>query len=373
MTRVLVSNNSDLLRNLSGPPFRRMKLEVNVAANADEVSEILDAEDPALAIIDAQMPGRSGFEVAGAVKSSRPSCKVVLVLGGTIDAEQMRRVVDCGCDEVLIAPVEADQLYDVVALQLGLPRRGSERFDLDLAVISDDGDRSVDGRVTNLSVDGARLVLPEPMGEGTELALTITPDDIDGPPIRVRATIVWAQSREDSTVAGARFEDIDTALRAQLTRLIQWEIVEDTERTRVVIKDDFTEAASFEALIPALHGRVAFDLSQVGYINSLGIDAWIDFLRRIEDTRYDFIACSVPFVLQASSGTDVLGTGKVLSFYAPYRCRECDYEEERLLQTSVILAADDRSSPEYSCPNCEHSLELDELPERYLAFLDGAL
>jgi CheY-like chemotaxis protein len=348
-----------------------MQLEVHVAANATEVDEVLDSDVPSLAIIDAEMPGRSGFDVVAAIKERLPACKVVLVVGRHIDAAQMRRVVECGCDEVLIAPVGSDQLYDVVAIQLGLPRRGSERFDLDLSVISSDGDRSIDGRVTNLSVDGARLVLPEPMGEGTELALTITPDDVDGDPIRVRATVVWAQTREDSTVAGARFEDVDDLLRAKLTRLIQWEIVEDTERTRIVLKDDFTEAAHFDALIPILHGQVVFDLSQVGYINSLGIEAWVEFLGKISDTRYDFIACSIPFVLQASTGIDVLGTGSVQSFYAPYRCRECDYEEERLLQTSVVLAAPDREPPSYACPNCKHSIQLDELAERYLAFLDA--
>jgi len=224
--------------------------------------------------------------------------------------------------------------------------------------------------VTNLSVDGARLVLPEPMGEGTRLALAITPDDVESESIRVSATIVWAQSREDSTVAGARFDDVDDDLRARLARLIQWEIIEDTERVRVVIKDDFTEASRFDALLPALRGHVAFDVSQVTYINSLGVDTWVDFLRRIENSDYDFIACSIPFVLQASMGTEVLGAGKIRSFYAPYRCTECDYEEERLLQTSVILAAAGREPPQYACPNCDNPLALDDLPERYLAFLD---
>lgn len=375
MPRIVVTNNSDLLRCLAAPPFRRLDLEIAVASSVAEVLEAIAAEQPALAIVDSALPGGSGYALARDIKLQSPACRVVVVADRRIGAAEMRLVVDSGCDEVVIAPVGADQLYDVVAVQLALPRRGSERFDLDLAVVTDDGERSVDGRVTNLSIDGARLVLPEPMGEGTRLRLTITSDDADAEPIEVGARVVWAQSRDEATIAGAAFEDVDDAVRARLCRLIQWEIESDAGATRVVIKGDLTEATNFEALFPALVGRLAFDLSHVGYINSLGIRAWTEFLRRLDGGDratgdYDFWSCSIPFVLQASIAPEVLGRGRIESFFAPYRCQRCDHEEERLLQTRAIVAGDLREPPLLSCPSCDGRMRLDDAPERFLGFLD---
>jgi len=369
LPKVIVSNNSELLRHLTATPFRRLNLDLIVTSSGDETLEAVARDHPALAVIDAELPRVSGYDVAREIKRSHPECKVVLVMGKRINAEQMRRVADSACDEVLIAPMSPDELYDVVAIQLRQPRRGSERFSIDLAVLTDDGARQIGGRVTNLSVDGARLVLPEALTENTRLRLTITPDEADGEPIELGARVVWAQPRDRQTVIGAEFEELDEELGHRLSRLIQWEIVEETERIRVVIKGDITEATSFRGLLPLMVGRVDFDLSQVSYINSLGVQAWVEFLQAAPTQGYEFHACSVPFVLQASLSDAVLGRGTVTSFFAPYACDHCGHEEERLLQSATVLASEDRTSPTFHCPSCGGDLLLDDLPQRYLAFL----
>ncbi len=369
MPKAIVSNNSELLRHLTATPFRRLGLELIVVSSGDEALESVARDRPQLALVDAEMPVVSGYEVARQIKDGTPECRVVLIMGKRINAQQMRRVAESACDEVLIAPMSPDELYDVVAIQLGQPRRGSERFSIDLAVVTNDGVRSVDGRVTNLSVDGARLVLPEPLGENATLRLTITPDESDAAPLEVRARVVWAQPREGETIVGASFEGIDDLAAARLSRLIQWEIVEDTERTRVVIKGDITEATNFSDLLPVMVGRVDFDLSQVTYMNSLGVRTWVEFLRAAPIQGYEFHACSIAFVLQASLSDAVLGRGTVTSFFAPYLCENCDHEEERLLQSATVLATEDHSPPTFTCPNCGGELGLDDLPQRYLAFL----
>jgi DNA-binding response OmpR family regulator len=369
VAKAVFSNNTELLRHLSAPPIRRLGLEVEVCSSGAEILDAVSRSDPHVAMLDAELPEISGYEVARRIKASHPECRVVLVMGRRLSAPQMQRVAESGCDEVIIVPVTGDQLYDVIALQLGLPRRGSERYGIDLAVVTHDGERSIDGRVSNLSVDGARLVLPEKVEEGTELRLTITADDVEAEPLEIRAKIVWSQPREDSTVVGASFEDVSAAVQARLSRLTQWEIVEDTERTRVVIKGDITEATSFRDLMPAMVGRVDFDMSQVRYMNSLGVREWVTFLRDIPVQGYEFHACSIPFVLQASMVKAVLGRGSVTSFFAPYHCEDCDLQEERLLQSATILAAEDLEPPTFTCPSCAGPLVLDDIAERYFAFL----
>jgi anti-anti-sigma regulatory factor len=238
-------------------------------------------------------------------------------------------------------------------------------------VVTSEGGRAIDGRVTNLSVDGARLVLPEPVAEGTWLRVTITPDDVDGAPVQIDARVIWAQPRDGETVVGAAFAAIGEEARGRLARLTQWEIIDETERKRVVLKGDITEATSLKDLQSAMVGRVDFDMSQVSYINSLGVREWVEFLRKASIHGYEFHACSIPFVLQASMVADVLGQGTISSFFAPYQCESCDHQEERLLQTAAVLASEGKLPPAFSCPSCGGSLALDDLPDRYLGFLEG--
>lgn len=347
-----------------------MGVDVIVASSGEEALEVAQRDKPELAILDAEMPGVSGYAAARTIRDHN-NCKVVLVVGKRLSAEQMRNVAESGCEEVLVAPMSADELFDMVAIQLRMPRRGAERHNIDLAVLTHDGKRAIDGRVTNLSVDGARMVLPEPLAEGTELRLTITPDSDVGAGIEIDARVVWSHTRQGSTIVGAEFTDLDDALRSRLARLTQWEIVQGAERTRVVIKGDITEVTSFRELLPIMIGRIDFDLSQVGYINSLGVREWVKFLREARIQGYEFHACSVPFVLQAALAPAVLGKGTVASFFAPYHCEDCGHSEERLLQSASVLAASG-SPPVFACPSCdEETLELDDIPSRYLAFLHG--
>jgi hypothetical protein len=274
----------------------------------------------------------------------------------------MRQVTVCGCDELLIVPMTAGELHDVVAIQLGEPRLGTEAFSLAVEL----GGVPVEVTVSNLSIDGVRLVVGEPVVEGQALELAITP--ADEPAARVRGTAVWAQPRDGKTVVGVAFDPPDERARAVLARLTQWQVVKDGERIRVVLRGDFTEATRFDELLPAMVGRVVFDTAQVTYMNSLGVRAWCEFLRHARIQGYEFHACSVPFILQASMVHDVLGRGTVTSFFAPFHCIGCDHQEERLIQTAAILAAN-LAPPSFKCPSCAGALEFDDLPERYFAFL----
>jgi hypothetical protein len=276
----------------------------------------------------------------------------------------MREVAACGCDELLIAPMTADELHDVIAIQLGEPRPGTEAF----AVTVEVGGKTVDATLSNLSVDGVRMVVGVAVAEGQPVAVTLTPGGDGDAPVTLRGTALWAQPRDGKTVVGLGFDALDARAKAVIAKLTQWQVVKDGERTRVVLRGDFTEATRFDELVPAMVGRVVFDTAQVTYMNSLGVRAWCEFLRKARIQGYEFHACSVPFILQASMVRDVIGRGTVTSFFAPFHCIGCDHQEERLLQSAAILA-NDLEPPVFKCPSCGGALEFDDLPERYFAFL----
>jgi ActR/RegA family two-component response regulator len=359
VTKVVVSNNAELLRHFTAPPFARLGLALVVADTPDHTRELVRTAEPALAVIDAE-PG--GFDAVRGIKADRPATRVILVAGNQLTGEQLRQVSASGCDELLIAPMTAAELHDAVAIQLGEPRLGTEAF----TVTVEAAGKRVDATVSNLSLDGVRLVIGEPIAEGQTLAISIAPEG--EPAVTIRGTVVWAQPRDGRTVVGVAFEPLAERARAVLAKLTQWQVVKDGERIRVVLRGDFTEATRFDELLPAMVGRVVFDTAQVTYMNSLGVRAWCAFLRQARIQGYEFHACSVPFILQASMVRDVIGRGTVTSFFAPFHCITCDHQEERLVQTAAILAAN-LAPPTFKCPRCGGALEFDDLPERYFAFL----
>jgi DNA-binding response OmpR family regulator len=361
--KVLVSNNSELLRHFTAPPFKRLGLQLLVASTDDEARALFAKEEPALVVLDAEGEGQNGYDTAKVIKAKSPSTRVILVAGKRLSGDQMRQVSACGCDELLIAPMTADELHDVVAIQLGETRPGTEGFDIAVTISG----KKVDATVSNLSVDGVRLVVSEPVTEGQAAMLTITPDG--QPAVTIKGTAVWAQPRDGKSVVGVAFDKLDDAAKTVLAKLTQWQVVKDGERTRVVLRGDFTEATRFDELMPSMVGRVTFDMAQVTYMNSLGVRAWCEFLRQARIQGYEFHACSVPFILQASMVHDVIGRGTVTSFFAPFHCIGCDHQEERLLQSAAILASS-LEPPVFKCPSCGGALEFDDLPERYFAFLE---
>ena len=183
-----------------------------------------------------------------------------------------------------------------------------------------------------------RVVVTEPVTEGQAVDVTITPDGEDAGRDQGHRGVGAAARRQDRRRHRVRRARRRTRA-ALLAKLTQWQVVKDGERTRVVLRGDFTEATRFDELLPAMVGRIVFDMAQVTYMNSLGVRAWCEFLRQARIQGYEFHACSVPFVLQASMVRDVIGRGTVTSFFAPFHCISCDHQEERLLQSAAILAS----------------------------------
>jgi DNA-binding response OmpR family regulator/anti-anti-sigma regulatory factor len=366
VTKVLVSDSAELQRHFAAPVFAALKLDVVIVNTQAQALAMFATHQPAVAVLEADFAGPfTGFDTSRALKTqakAQGATVNVIVVSRRLTADELGRVAASCCDELLVAPMSADELYDAVALALGLPRRGTEAFSTNVVTVSG----PIAATVSNLSIDGLRLMTEVDVADGQMLTIEIA--TATEAAVAMRAHVIWAQRHDGRTVAGVAFDALDERARALLLKLTQWLIVNEGERTRVVLRGDFTEATKFDALLPQMVGRVVFDLAEITYMNSLGVRAWCEFLRAARIAGYEFHACSVPFIVQASMVNDTLGRGTVTSFFAPYHCTACEHQEERLLQTAVVLAAS-LQPPTFGCPRCGEMLEFDDLPERYLAFL----
>jgi CheY-like chemotaxis protein len=100
---------------------RMLKLmghDVATAANGPETLECLEAFKPEIILLDINMPGMSGYEVARRVREhpDHASIKLVAVTGYGQD-EDVQRAKAAGFDEHLVKPVDMGKLAQVLRMQ----------------------------------------------------------------------------------------------------------------------------------------------------------------------------------------------------------------------------------------------------------------
>jgi hypothetical protein len=171
-------------------------------------------------------------------------------------------------------------------------------------------------------------------------------------------------------VASIALEDLTDRARAQLADLALWDAHRDGPRLLVKFRGRFDERTDFSQLDLDAYEHVSFDMSMVARINSWGARQWIMFLRSLrEDLSYDFVHGSLEFVKHCNMISDMQCHGRVLTFFAPYACEGCNREVEHELDASRERASFVVMPPIFECSSCGGRETLDDVPQRYFAFL----
>lgn len=145
------------------------------------------------------------------------------------------------------------------------------------------------------------------------------------------------------------------------------------DRTLVALAGKIDEHSSFPPLKLDNVAVVMFDFRNVKAINSMGIQAWITFIKALPATlKVAFQHCPLRIVNQMNlfpgfmGGRDV----KVLSFYAPYFCKGCDRSETIYVETKQVRGEGGKlAMPPQPCSRCKQPMELGAIEEKYLLFL----
>ena len=132
----------------------------------------------------------------------------------------------------------------------------------------------------------------------------------------------------------------------------------------VVFKGIIDEDTDFTP-ISKLGDSLTFNFKNVESINSLGVRAWVNFIKLMKDKEISFEECPPIIVRQMNMIPSFTGNAKVHSVYVPYVCDNCDSE-------SLVLVKNDQFSTVSEtarCENCkEGEMEFDGTPEQYFAF-----
>lgn len=120
----------------------------------------------------------------------------------------------------------------------------------------------------------------------------------------------------------------------------------------------------------ALQRSLILDVGGIKRINSLGVRAWIEFMKKLSGRAIRFQRCSAAFVEQLNMVSDFRGDATVETFLAPYVCQTSgDVFYEELTIGKDTKKGDFESIKSRPCKRCPEPMIFDDLPERYLYFL----
>lgn len=127
------------------------------------------------------------------------------------------------------------------------------------------------------------------------------------------------------------------------------------------------------ALAQSVRGKkVIVNMREVRRFASWGMSEWMDFLRINAERDLYLVECSTYAVSQINLVTGLLGTSKLVSFYASYRCGSCSEEMSKL----VLIPRDhavlrDLPSTLEECKTCGGKARLEDYPASFFDMLAG--
>jgi len=142
---------------------------------------------------------------------------------------------------------------------------------------------------------------------------------------------------------------------------------------RIAVVGQIDERAELVGFADRFTDNVVIDLANVSFVNSLGLREWIRMLYTLAERGVDVTLsrCSESMVHQMCMVVAAKGDSKIESFFAPYECDACGHVASVCLDVKEHLAAFRRLEvPDEPCPECSAGMEFNEIPERYLLFLE---
>jgi two-component system chemotaxis response regulator CheY len=118
--KVLVVDDSQMIRNALSKILRENGLDISEASNGEEAMKILDAERIDLVICDLNMPVKGGMELLAESASLRKEREIPIVMLTTEGRpEFVEQARDLGANGWIVKPFNQEQIQQVTRRFLG--------------------------------------------------------------------------------------------------------------------------------------------------------------------------------------------------------------------------------------------------------------
>lgn len=130
------------------------------------------------------------------------------------------------------------------------------------------------------------------------------------------------------------------------------------------------ENADFSSLV-SKPVPLKLNMRNVSRFNSIGIRNLLKFLSEWGQKPFEYIECPSEFIDQVNMIPALLGAkrhGEIRSFFVPYECQSCDFEEEVLGDVDqYAVVAQGGEPPMRKCPKCAGTMNVQT--DSFLVFL----
>jgi len=112
---VVVADDDPMIISLVSLRLEVAGYEVLSARNGEDALALIRKIRPSAAILDIDMPGRSGIDVLDAIKADPATDQLpVMILTGERDSETVMRAMGSGAGDYMVKPFQPDRLLDRV-------------------------------------------------------------------------------------------------------------------------------------------------------------------------------------------------------------------------------------------------------------------
>lgn len=133
MIKIVIAEDQTMLRSALGTllSFEEDLEVVGEAKNGNEALQMIKNFKPDICLLDIEMPGKSGLEVAAELKRLNSSCKVI-ILTTFARPGYFERAIKAGVNEYLLKDGSSDDLADAIRNVM----RGKREFSPELIINS---------------------------------------------------------------------------------------------------------------------------------------------------------------------------------------------------------------------------------------------
>ncbi|GLS22996.1 hypothetical protein GCM10007874_60160 [Labrys miyagiensis] len=159
-------DDSEAMRYAKTRALRNAGFTVIEAANGADALKLAELHDPALLVLDVNLPDLSGIEVCRIIKQSRPSMLVLQTSASHVNPGDRILGLESGADSYLIQPAEPDELIATVRALLRL-----RKAEIDLRSLNETLEERIVERTRELADANDRLREQIAQRERVEVAL----------------------------------------------------------------------------------------------------------------------------------------------------------------------------------------------------------
>ncbi len=116
MSKILIVDDNEInLKLLERIILNNTSCEVISASNGGEALELVTNEKPFLVFMDMMMPGMDGYEATSRIKKNPDSSLLPVVAVTAVNTKEgIKKVFDCGCEDILQKPISINTVVQLI-------------------------------------------------------------------------------------------------------------------------------------------------------------------------------------------------------------------------------------------------------------------